>query len=195
MLTFCYSFIGQRVRNAAHFVQSVGPTWTNVGLRDKWECTRCYRIQITVSAGEGSKKRTLKTAGGPQLMSGAFPSKVAKCFFWAETSLLVQNGANSCTVGPGPGGDLQILLQLQTNTQSQAGTRAEAQAAGGVTPLQRCWMHPKPQELGSEKTKLNWNGKEIQASPGCVHSGYSFFHSALQSRNNDAVIIQAWLCL
>lgn len=81
------------------------------------------------------------------------------------------------------------------NKQFQAKIQAEGEAAGGVTPLQRCWTHPKPQELGSEKSELNCNGKEIQTSPGCVHSGYSFFNSALQSRNNDAVIIRAWLCL
>lgn len=190
LLTFCCSFIGWRVRNAAHFVQSMGPTWTLWQM----ECTRCYRIQITVSAGEGSKKRTLETAGEPQLMPGASPSEVAKCFLswnflvgtcWYK---FLHSGAWSWRGS-------SDIAPIAKNTQSQAGKRAEAQAAGGVTPLQRCWMHPKPQELGSEKTKLNWDGKEIQTSPGCVHSGYSFFHSALQSRSNDAVIIQAWLCL
>lgn len=187
---FVAALLAEGSRNAAHFVQSMGPTWTLWQM----ECTQCYRIQITVSAGEGSKKRTLETAGEPQLMPGASPSEVAKCFLswnflvgtcWYK---FLHSGAWSWRGS-------SDIAPIAKNMQSQAGTRAEAQAAGGVTPLQRCWMHPKPQELGSEKTKLNWDGKEIQTSPGCVHSGYSFFHSALQSRSNDAVIIQAWLCL
>lgn len=58
-------------------------------------------------------------------------------------------------MGSDPGGDLQILLQFQKRMQSQADIQAEVEAAGGVTPLQRCWTHPKPQELRSENSELN----------------------------------------
>lgn len=163
-----------------------------MGFSDKWGWTWCCRIQVTVSAGGWSKKCTEGSRWISAHAQGLPP---------IATSLLSWNhlvGTCWCKFlhsGVWSWRGSSDIAPIAKNRQSQTDTQAGVEAAGGVTPLRRCWTHPKPQELGSEKSELNWNGKEIQTSPGCVHSGYSFFHSALQSRNNDAVIIQAWLCL
>lgn len=47
------------------------------------------------------------------------------------------------------------IAAISKNMQSQTDIQAEVEAAGGVTPLQRCWTHPKPRELGSEESELN----------------------------------------
>lgn len=47
------------------------------------------------------------------------------------------------------------IAAISKNTQSQTDIQADVEAAGGVTALQRCWTHPKPQELRSEKSELN----------------------------------------